>query len=500
MLEWTASPAGEPGASPTPVSLPGRPDVMTGYDAIRYEARLEHPPAPADAIAVLHLNGTYAQSTLEVPGPLLGDRTGPITHDIYYEPLRVPFRPAAGQIAITCEAPSDRFGGFHASDRSPDGDAVPAPWWAADLEIHPLPCIDRLEVRPELTDDGGRLHVRASVLTDGALSDRITFSLRPADEHGGRGTMERAAVEAAGGGREVVNHEITVHDPALWWPRERGEQHQYSLRATLGDSERTVTTGFRSVERNESGLLVNGEEIPIRGVTLRTPNETDIERALDCNATLVRGHAQALPPSVYAACDEAGILVWQDLPLTGPGRFDIERGREFADAIGRVYSQHPALALAAVHDAPTAAFANGLGDGLLDSFRRRWRIWRTSYDQDPAADVAEALPAQLPAVTAIGDPGTGTPARRLFPGWDYGAAEDATSILARDPPWSVGAFGAGALGSGDGTAGDFDHAKHERHVDGDLSDSQAYQADVIGTVAEAVRLEGRGAICDALRD
>jgi hypothetical protein len=502
MPEWQATTVGATAATPEPVELPGKPAAFAGDDAVRYVAELADPRSPAEDVAVLHLQGCYAHTEVELAGSVLGDPPTPRSHDVYFAPLRIPFYPAEScRIAVTCRSPTDRFGGLHDTDRVPEPDRVPAPWWAADLETHPLPFLDSLDVRPAVTDDGAVLHVSTTVVAADRREDRITYSLRPAGETATRGTMERATVETDGPGKTTVEHEIEVLDPALWWPRERGKQHRYTLKASLGESERTVTTGIRDVERDGETLRVNGEPITVRGVNLTTADVADVERALDCNANLVRGHAHVLPPAVYAACDEAGLLVWQDLPLTGPGGFDVDRGRELGAALGRVYGRHPSLAVTTVHDEPTDAFAAGLGSGPLDSLRRRWRAWRTEYDTGPAVRVAEALPAEIPCFPVVGDPGTGSEARRLFPGWDYGEAGDASALVERGPTAVVAEFGAGSLGSGDPSeAADFDRAKHDRHVAGDRDASQAYQARVIGTVASALRRGGVGGIVYSLRD
>jgi hypothetical protein len=501
MPEWHASTVGETAPTPEPVELPGKPTAFAGDDAVRYVAELDDPRSADEDVAVLHLDGCYAHAEVEIAGSVLGE-TGPISHDVYFAPRRIPFYPAEPcRIAVTCRSPTDRFGGLHDTDRVPEAERVPAPWWAADVETHPLPFVDSLDVRPAVTDDGAVLHVSTTVVAAERCTERITYSLRPTGDTPTRGTMERATVETDGPGKTTVEHEIEVFDPALWWPRERGTQHRYTLKASLGESDRTVTTGIRDVERDGGTLRINGEPITVRGVNLTTADAADVERALECNANLVRGHAHVLPPDVYAACDEAGLLVWQDLPLSGVGEFDVDRGRELAAALGRVTGRHPSLAVTSVHDEPTDAFGAGVGSGWLDSLRRRWRAWRTEYDAGPAERVAEALPDGVPCFPVVGDPGTGSEARRLFPGWDYGEAADAQALIERGTPDVVAEFGAGSLGSGDPVhAADFDRTKHDRYVDGDRDTSQAYQARVVETVASAVRRANVGGVVYSLRD
>jgi len=492
-MEWHAAPVGDSGAE-QPVDVPGRPAALAGEEAVRYTATAE---VPADAeAATLVLDGVYAHAEVEVTGDRLGG-DGTVEHDAYFEPLRVPVRPEGSlEATVTCHAPRDRFGGLHDTDLVPDEQSVPGVWWDARVETHPLPAVAGLRVRPERTDDGARLHVRTTVVTGGPLEERVTYSLRPEGELSTRGTMERASVEADSPGLTTVEHTVAVRDPALWWPRPLGDQHRYTLAAKLGDSERSVTTGVREVAREGGHLLVNGEPLPVRGVNLLTDDPADVERALDVNATLVRGHAQVLSPAVYEACDEAGLLVWQDLPLTGPGGFDVARGGDLVTRLAARYGTHPSLAAVGVHDDPVDAFADGLGSGLLDRLRLRWRAWRASYDRTAAEAVADAVPDGLAAVPVVGGPGVDHDAAAYYPGWDYGGATDVDRLLERYPADLLAEFGAGALAEEDGSLG----PKHDARVDGGVEASQAYQADVLSTVAGRARRRGAGAVALALRD
>jgi beta-mannosidase len=498
--EWRATAVDEGGSAEQTVTVPGRPDDFAGADGVSYVTTFEDPRSGDDDVAVIELCGLYAHADVDVPGDRL-DGEGTITHDAYFDPVRVPVRPDEdNELAVTCHAPRDRFGGLHDTDRVPESERVPGIWWGASVETHPLPYIDRLRVSPELTDDGAVLHVNATVVTDGPLEDRITYSLKPEGDVKTGGMMNRGAVEASGPGKTTVEHTIEVHDPALWWPRDLGKQRRYTLRAKLGDSERSATVGIRSVDRDDGRFLVNGEPLPVRGVNLLTDDPADVERAREVNANLVRAPAHVLSPAVYEACDEAGLLVWQGLPLTGPGEFDVERGQMLAETLIDAYGPHPSFAAVGVHDDPVETFPDVLGSGLLDRLRLRWRAWRTSYDRGPAESIAAAVPDRHPVVPVVGGPGIDHDAAAYYPGWDYGTAADVDALLDRYPTDLLAAFGAGALAGDTTTAAGFDADKHDVHVDGGPEASQAYQAEVVRTVAETARRRGVGAVVFALRD
>jgi hypothetical protein len=498
--EWQAQAVEEGATDAQQVSVPGRPSAFAGADAVKYTTEIPDPRDGDDDIAILDFRGLYAHATVEVTGDRI-DGEGAVDHDAYFEPLRIPFEPTGDdRVVVTCRAPENRFGGLHATDAVPDEDAVPGIWWDASLESHSLPALDRIDVRPEITEEGARLHVRTSVLTAGPLDERITYSLRPEGESKTRGMMERAHVEADGPGVTTVEHTIEIRDPALWWPRELGEQNRYTLRAKLAGQERTVTTGICETAFEDGQLHVNGTPLSIRGVNLLTDDGADIERALDVNANLVRAHAHVLPQSVYERCDEQGLLVWQDMPLTGPGSFDRERGIDLAERLGRAYEHHPSLAAFGVHDDPVAAFEDGLGTGILDRLRVRYRAWRSSYDPEPARAVAEALPDR-PVFPVVGGPGVDGDAGSYYPGWDYGDAAGIDDLLDRYPVAVLAEYGAGALAEAEvADAAGFDAAKHDRHVGDGVDESQAYQADTLQTVTERLRQRDVGAIAYALRD
>ncbi len=498
--EWQATALdGEHSAS---VTVPGRPRSFAGADGITYSTTITDPRSPEDDVAELELRGLYAHSEIDVPGALFTD-SDTVEHDTYFRPVRIPFEPDdETEIQVTCYSPQDRFGGLHDTEIVPDTQSVPGIWWDVSLSTHSLPYIESIDVQPELTDTGATLHLRTTVVASEPISDRITYSLRPAGDSKARGTMQRCAVDTTSPGKTVLEHTVEVHDPALWWPRDLGDQNRYEIRAKFDGAEHSVQTGICHIEFEEEELRVNDEPMPVRGINLLTDEVADIDRAIQCNANLVRAHAHVLPETVYERCNEEGVLLWQDLPLTGPGSFDVDRGTALVTSLARQYSRHPSLAVYAVHDDPLAGFSGGLGSGFLDTLRLRWRAWRRSYDAGPAETIAAAIPGQRPVFPVVGGPGVDSDAASYYPGWEYGEADDIDSLLARYPASILAEFGAGAWSEdepGSDPAG-FDAVKHDRHVSDGVEHSQQYQASVLETIIEQLRMDGVGTIASALRD
>jgi hypothetical protein len=499
-LSWRGAAVSPDDAMPAPpewesVAVPGRPAEFAGADAVAYETTFEDPRRGGEMSTVLTLSGTYAHTRVWCNGEQVA------THDAYPAPLRVRLPDADSyRVVVECRAPEDRFGGLHATDALPPERCVPGIWWAASVETHPDPYVHELRARPRVTEDGAAVDVTAEVVTDQPLDDRLTLSLRPAGSSRGGGTMAREPVETAPG-RATVTHTIEVRDPSLWWPAGEGDQSRYVVRAKLDDAAAAVTTGLRSVEYDD-GLRVNGRRVAARGVTLSDPTPTDVERAAAANANVVRVRAQGVPPAVAEACDDHGVLLWADLPLTGPGSFDTERGQEMATALTETLGHHPSLAAIAVHDSPVAPHADGLGSGFLDRLRYRYRAWRASYD-DSAANAAADAVESVPTFPVVGPPGIDPDAVTLYPGWRYGTPADTEWLCAHYGVGDVVAgFGAGSLGTDDpDDETGFDRAIHDGHVDGDAADSQAYQARVVqGVTGSLRRRESDLLVLDSLRD
>jgi hypothetical protein len=477
----------------TQVSVPGRPAGFADADAVAYRTRVE-----LDDRALLRLCGVYGEADVFVDGEQVA------SNDAYFEPVTVTLDGGGErEIVVVCRRP-ERFGGVFETDRVPAETAVPGVWWEASLEPVGDAAVADLRARPRLTDDRAVIDAAVRVVAGAEPPDRVRFSVRPEGFRGG-GMMEQSRLEVEPGGRATVEVSIPVRDAKLWWPRGLGDQHRYAVRAKVGDESAEATTGFCDASYGDDGLTVNGAQVRARGFDL-LPSENptrDVERAVAAGANLVRVHAHVAQPALYDAADDAGVLVWQDLPLTGDGGFDVERGRAVAAGVADATANHPSVAVFAVHDDPVDV-TDGLAGASLARWRLRWRAWRASYDRSGAAAVADALPDR-PTFPVVGGPGVDADATAAYPGWRFGDADEVRWLLDWQPDAGdvVTAFGAGALADANGAdAAGFDADAHAAHVsDGDVPASQAYQARVAKTVAERLRRDGSDVIATfALRD
>ncbi len=146
---------------------------------------------------------------------------------------------------------------------------------------------------------------------------------------------------AVNAGAASVTLVVDVPDAPVWWPIGYGEQPLADLTLTLSTDDQELDRwqrriGFRSVEldtaRDEIGTAftfsINGQPVFVKGVNwipddhfLTRITAERVERRLDqaiaANVNMIRiwGGGIFESDDFYRACDERGLLVWQDFLL-----------------------------------------------------------------------------------------------------------------------------------------------------------------------------------------
>jgi beta-mannosidase len=193
-------------------------------------------------------------------------------------------------------------------------------WADVSLVRVPVARIDSWSWRVRFDDDGAAT-VTVDVATDGPAAD-IELHLR------GHGVDVQGATS------------VRIGDPQRWWCVGLGEQPLYDLTVTarVGDDvvdERTARIGLREIELvrelDDAGesffFRINGVPffakganwIPDDSFPARTTRERVFEQlrmARECGMNMLRIWGGGLYESTdfYDACDELGLLVWQDFP------------------------------------------------------------------------------------------------------------------------------------------------------------------------------------------
>jgi beta-mannosidase len=439
----------------------------------------------------LMLDGLFYLGDVWLDGRYLGDTEGYFfSHQFEVTDQIDPARPSEHLLAVevACSPQTDRthkrnLTGSLQHSTWLDPDWNPGGIWrpvrlesSGPLRIRHarLRCTHADEHRAELAL---RVVVDATAQSTARLRTTVSPTADPSDatEH------ELDHVVAAGENR--IEWTVTVPRPRLWWPHALGEQHHYDVRVEVSGDDRSpdeapsdifeVRTGLREVRLDRWIMSVNGERLFLKGTNLGPTKQgladataeevrADVQAAKDLGLDLVRVHSHISRTDLYQAADEAGMLVWQDLPLQwsyqrGVRRQALRQAREAVDLL----AHHPSIAIWCAHSEPLAAGFDGTGldpdIGRRERLRRQlgqmlpsWnknrldpslrRTVRTTDGTRPVISASGLLP-QLPLLD-------GTDSHLWF-GWEYGTADDLAAVAARWPRLVrfVGEFGAQAVPS-----------------------------------------------------
>jgi beta-mannosidase len=191
-----------------------------------------------------------------------------------------------------------------------------------------------VDVRCDEAGTHGVVHVRATV--EAASGEPVVVQL---DTRDGRPPVETEAVPGRDGVAEV---HLQVTEPPLWQPLGYGSPRLAEVRVRVGQHEEVRRIGFRhssweltpgSPKTAEAyGLRVNGSPIPLVGINWApadaqygsvTPERIAhlLDLAVAAGVRLVRvwGGGLVETPEFYDACDERGLLVWQEFSQSSSG-------------------------------------------------------------------------------------------------------------------------------------------------------------------------------------
>lgn len=248
----------------------------------------------------------------------------------------------------------------------------------------------------EATDELAVVVLRAELDSDAARTVTLTTSVSGVHQ------VDERPVAA---GSNFVEWTVGIDDPVRWWPHALGDQPLHELTVEVaadGAPSHTLTRriGLRAVARNDRVLRVNGEHLFLKGLELEPPSSrlgdvppewwrTQVDDAKAAGFDLLRVKGFVAPVQLYAAADEAGLLLWQDLPLVGKvDRRTRRQAARLATTMVDLLGHHPSIALWCGHDEPE-------GGPLSDR-----SISRALADADPTRPVVPR--ASIPGWQAHG--------------------------------------------------------------------------------------------------
>ncbi|MDQ1502556.1 MAG: beta-mannosidase [Actinomycetota bacterium] len=316
----------------------------------------------------------------------------------------------------------------------------------------------------EATEDRGRLLLSLTVDAPAGpvavhLRARLTGPGRPLD-------FEQDQTLATG--ENHLSWTLEVDRPARWWPWRYGPQPLYDLEVAvemggLRSDGRLLRTAFREVRNDGWRFHVNGERLFVMGsnqgpaaMALGAAEPAalaaDVTRAVDANLDMLRIHGHVTRPEIYAAADEAGLLLWQDVPLQwaygrGARRPAAAQARALVDLLGH----HPSVVVWCGHNEPYPGPADAAEKPA--PWRTRASILLPSWNKDVLdRSVSRALRSDptRPVIVHSGVPPgplrDGTDSHLYF-GWYLGGMADMAGVLRRWPRLArfVSEFGAQAV-------------------------------------------------------
>lgn len=232
------------------------------------------------------------------------------------------------------------------------------------LELRQAFSIDTVSIDQTLNEDfsEARLSVRVSVASCQPTLRDCTVHVSIADQE------QTLSVGDDG----IAQGSLIISQPDLWWPVGLGEQSLYLLTLAVDGQQQQRQIGFRRMELITSNpndpedspfiVRINGQPVFCRGANwipadalpgriTEAKTRALLQSAVDANMNMLRiwGGGRYEPDSFYQACDELGLMLWQDFMFScnlypSTTEFLEEVGREVADVVERLH-HHACLAL-----------------------------------------------------------------------------------------------------------------------------------------------------------
>ena len=228
-------------------------------------------------------------------------------------------------------------------------------WRSISLERRPAVGLRPLRVRPDVADS--RALVRWGIDAAQDVPTDLSLAVEVADPDGLVVAFQSEAAEGADG-----EMPLSLESPRLW---DIGKPDLYTVSAKLlaGDGttldEVVVRFGMREIRTDGGRILLNGRPVYFLGVldqdlypdSISGPPTRDLidvqmRRTREMGLNLLRCHIKVPDPLYLDAADEAGILVWCELPnwLRFSGRA-AERGRATLRAMVEELDNHPSIVI-----------------------------------------------------------------------------------------------------------------------------------------------------------
>ncbi|MBA2714485.1 MAG: hypothetical protein H0U55_13140 [Rubrobacteraceae bacterium] len=198
-------------------------------------------------------------------------------------------------------------------------------------------------------------------------------------------------------------------------------------------------------------VYLNGERVFMRGINY-VPTDayparasekglrTNVSLVREANMNALRVHAHVSEEAFYRACDELGILVFQDFPLQWTHRRSV-LGPAVVQAkeMARDLRNHPSVGIYLAHDEPFFVVPPekwsylALARTAAEVLSPRWVLWQRRVLGPAVIRAIHEVDDSRPVIEAAGHPFT---TNHLYFGWYYGQFRDLERLVRLIPGFS----------------------------------------------------------------
>ena len=226
-------------------------------------------------------------------------------------------------------------------------------------------CVLSNNLKYELSDDFSSVSTHSSLVLYNA-SDKATSSpicVCVGDTQIFNSTITLGPRETL----ELDTPERKIDGVKLWSDK---NPHLYYINAKTDSDDLIDRVGFRKIEARDNKILLNGEQIELRGVNRHEEHpdwgfafpaklmtrDLDIVKDLGCNT--IRGAHYPQSFALLDMLDERGLLFWSEIPIWGGGFDDkvlgdpvvVERGLNMHREMTSQYYNHPSIIIWGMHN------------------------------------------------------------------------------------------------------------------------------------------------------
>lgn len=327
-----------------------------------------------------------------------------------------------------------------------------------------------------VSDEEAVIDVTAYVSNGGKAPERRTLTVKLCDAKGRVVAQEAREVHVEPGITPPYRLQLKVTKPRLW--RGRDDPYLYKAVAELTHKNEVLDAieqrlGLRSFHVDpDKGFFLNGKPYPIRGVCrhqdvwnkgwalTRADHKRDLALILEMGANTVRCAHYQHSDEFYSLCDEAGVLVWAEIPLVlfvTPGPAFAETTRAQLIDLIRQNANHSSIFVWGLF--------NELQPTTADTHRLLQDLQIVAHGEDPTRPTIGAQDSNVwgggkvvprptdpelflkrPELAKIPD----LIGWNLYPGWYFGSTEDAGPMFdqvrhtSRSGGICISEYGAGA--------------------------------------------------------